>query len=148
MNPRDIFPNMRPAKGRAFLCANDLITLATVYVNGSKPTQVSPTNKRSIAILVEGGYLKAHGNDYHVTATGEALVDKLIETLCFAALSALPAMAQLQVAMTDVAVNEFAKRNLDMVAPPGDAVSLSKRTLTLLGEALQSALLDVRHHAR
>ena len=138
MNPRDTFPSLRPVKGRAFLCANDLLTLTTVFINGSKPTHVSATNKRSFAILVEDGFLEAHGDDYHVTAAGTLMMEKLIE---------LPAMAQLQAAMTDIAVSEFAKRNLDMVAPLGDAVSLSKRTLTLLGEALQSALLDVRRHA-
>lgn len=55
----------------------------------------------------------------------------------------LPIMAQLQAALVEHAVAEFAKQHPNAHHPQSDEVSLQKRTLRMLAVALESAVYDV-----
>lgn len=68
----------RPAKGQAFLCANDALVLLDIYIHGQHQRPCTSTT-RSLHILVDNGTINP---DLTLTAAGTALVKRILELPC------------------------------------------------------------------
>ena len=72
------FMRFRPATGKAFYCANDVLMLVSIYARGTLPEQESTSNDRSIKILIENRLLKKVSDEITITKKGREVVENII----------------------------------------------------------------------
>lgn len=77
---RDHFMSKRPAKGRLFLCANDVAFLFHVHIGGGIPPLTSQTQARSFAILLEQYLITGgpNGEGLQCTERGDAVIRGIV----------------------------------------------------------------------